>query len=981
MGVLGDAIAAYAGVASGQTTAQEAARGLGKDQPSEDYLIELLTLIEKSQGRSSSIVNNMNTVEERRIRSNLDAQLTYQKSLQDQLEGIRDRTSADYNEARSEYNEIVRAENDRIEDLIQQRTNSNTRAMGILSGAGNTQDQWIQLVGFLATDGSALTDLEKYTTMNAWTSVSGGNPDFMDMEAFNNGDLEAVREHLSQNGLEGSQLSRAMSFVENAQSPFIGLRNAQQRAEETRQAAEDLLNPPPGTSSTDIEQRLNTIRGNIETDLSSTDPITGLTQARAEIEFGSIKESLDMLEEQSRFRDDLRARTGEDSDALRRGVGDRLSNPDFQQWASDRGYNVGYKNSEGTYIPGRQDEIAILAFARESRRDLHSYGIISEGTGSFIEIPHPDGGTVGVNAYRIPNLDRQGDLTVEKMEELGFTVFENDDGSVNIDHPRLGSIARNLTPSVTSKPRTIVVERATTHARRVQTQPGMIEVIMPPDGRIVVMDPDDIVQTVGPVEGRKREIFLGQSRTARGRMNRLDNFLERLVGRGIIDPESEEIQEYSEGTTAARLPRWQRRRVEQEQELDDVLGSPEQEQVAPPGEVASTEPARALRLPNGRSIYQRANGDFVTPGGRVIAQTQDDGSPNPQWSQMQDQTGQASWEDVPEQEVSQFVSFADEVRATETPTLTERDQFELPGVPSDTPTLTRAPARTVTLPNGSVVTQRANGDFVLPGGGVLSLRQEDGKSPNPNWIRLNNQLEGSPWEGEDPFSAQGIDFPFSDQEMATMTTVLDTDLPEPGEPDGLPGDTELQPASREWTAPWGDGEVVYAQNEAGDITYTDPDTGDTKTVTAESNPSAHSAILNQKDLIRRRRAEYVDSQRSIETDPKTSISEEYRPSPVEVPTVEPEPLEIEEPVSTPRPEVPNLTPLRDISKPLEVPSVEPEPLEMATPTTERAPTRAETPATPKADDRQPQRRLMGMFNRETPLFQNLRNRRDKKNGK
>ena len=950
MGILGDAIAAYAQVGSGQVSPQAAVDAMGLTPDENKMMVNLLEMQRLSLRDSGTLSSDLNSAQSRERMSLLDAQVTFHNNLQGHLESIQGLNADNWNQAQDRVIELQKSINHRDAELAKIPNNINQAAIqNMRRSTTGINGQWKAITGFLGTDGQGLTDGQLYATLERFRASE--NQDFLP-ENWQTKPWPEIEEHLTQQNVDVSLISRIRNAVDRAQGTHTQLEIARQSVEDTQTALDAIDTDPSAFDPTSTQAQINNLQANINNMLLQGDPTTGLNAQSAIQEQGLMQQSIDLLAEQVAYRDRLAAASPEQQSSLNRGLGALVTKPQFQQWAKDNGYRVGAEVG-GQYVPGRQDQLAVLAFRQEFLRGMHEYGLSGGRTGEILEIPVPG----QEQKYSVDGEMLTRSEIEERYPNRDITV--TDSGQIRVGLPEVfgdEDPSETVTPSADGLPtampdrvrlfdaaplETIQVERARANAARILDDPNKIEVFI--DGEIQIIDPDVVIRTVDAPEGADEA---PEQISRRGIISRIKGLLEN---QGLLSQDT------------------------QLDETDTALVAE-----AAPAEVAPAEPARALRLPNGRSIYQRANGDFVTPGGRVISQTQDDGSPNPQWAQLQDQTGQASWEDVPEQEVSQFVAFADEVRATETPTLTERDQFELPGVPSDTPTLTRAPARTVTLPNGSVVTQRANGDFVLPGGGVISLRQEDGKSPNPNWIRLNNQLEGSPWEGEDPFSAQGIDFPFSDQEMATMTTVLDTDLPEPGEPDGLPGDTELQPASRECTAPWGDGEVVYTQNEAGDITYTNPDTGETKTVTAESNPSAHSAILSQKDLIRRRRAEYVDSQRSIETDPKTRISEEYRPSPLEVLPVEPEPLEIEEPVSTPRPEVPNLTPLRDIPKPLEVPTVEPEPLEMASgEPTAVVPTEMASPT----DDRQPQRRLMGMFNRETPLFQNLRNRRDKKNGK
>jgi hypothetical protein len=940
MGILGDAIAAYAQVGSGQVSPQAAVDGMGLTPDENKMMVNLLEMQRLSLRDSGTLSSDLNSAQSRERMSLLDAQVTFHNNLQGHLESIQGLNADNWNQAQDRVVELQKSINQRDAELAKIPNNINQSAIqNMRRSTAGINGQWAAITGFLGTDGQGLTDGQLYATLERWRASE--NQDFLP-ENWQTKPWPEIEEHLTQQNVDASLRSRIRNAVDRAQGTHTQLEIARQSVQDTQTALDAIDTDPSAFDPTSTQAQINDLQANINNMLLQGDPTTGLNAQSAIQEQGLMQQSIDLLAEQVAYRDRLAAASPEQQSSLNRGLGALVTKPQFQQWAKDNGYRVGVEVG-GQYVPGRQDQLAVLAFRQEFLRGMHEYGLSGGRTGEILEIPVPgqeqkysvDGEMLTRSEIeeRYPN----GNVTVTDSGQIRVglpEVFGDEDPAETTasSDPGLPTTMPDRVRLFDAAPlETIQVERARANAARILDDPNKIEVFI--DGEIQIIDPDVVIRTVETLDDEAPEQI-----SRRGIISRIKGLLEN---QGLLSQDTQ-LDETDTALVAEAAPA----------------------EVAPPAEVASTEPARAIRQNGNIVLYQRANGDYVTRTGTVIPQQDPDGGTNPQWEQMTatDSISQAEWEEVP------------------------REQFEMPGVPSNIPPLSRSPTPTRTaMHEGNLVSQLQNGDYVLPNGTTLSLRLEDGKTPNPLWVQFHTMATELAWEGEDPFSAQGIDFPFSDQEMATMTTVLDTDLPEPGEPDGLPGDTELQPASREertqWTAAWGDGEVVYTQNEAGDITYTDPDTGNTETVTAESNPGAHSEILNQKDLIRQRRAEYVDSQRSIETDPKTSISEEYRPSPLEVPTVEPEPLEIEEPVSTPRPEVPNLTPLRDIPKPLEVPSVEPEPLEMATPTTERAPTRAKTPATPKADDRQPQRRLMGMFNRETPLFQNLRNRRDKKNGK
>ena len=952
MGILGDAIAAFAQVGSGQVSPEAAAAGIGGLNPEENKtMIQLLEMQRASLRDSGTLSSDLNSTQSRERMSLLDAQVTFHNNLQGHLEAIQGLNADNWNQAQDRVVELQKSINQRDAELAKIPHNISQSAINAMlrpSVGSSVTNQWIALNGFLGTDGRALTDSQVYATLERFRSSE--NQSFLP-DGWQSKPWHEIDAFLAQAGVDDTIRFSIQSSVSRAQGVHSQLQIAHQSVQET-QAALEAINTEPGSfDPASTQGQIDTLEANINGMLLEGDPATGLTAQSAVQEQGMMQQSIDLLAEQIAYRERLTAASPEQQNSLNRGLGALVTKPQFQQWAKDNGYSVGLELG-GQYVPGRQDQLAVLAFRQEHFRGMHEYGLSGGRTGEILEIPVPgqeqkysvDGELLTRSEIeeRYPNRDitigKSGGLRVGLPAEFG-----DEDPTETPDlsgGDRLVATAPERVRLFDAAPlETIQVERARANAARILDDPNKIEVFI--DGEIHIIDPDVVIRTVETLDDESPEHI-----SRRGIISRIKGL---LGNRGLL-PE----------------------------QLDEADAALVAEAEAPPSEVAPAEPTRAIRQNGNIVLYQRANGDYVTRTGTVIPQQDPDGGTNPQWERMStaDSVTQAEWEDVPDE----LTYLAAATRP--------REQFELPGVPSNIHLLSRSPTPTRTaMHEGGLISQLQNGDYVLPNGTVFSLRLEDGKTPNPRWVEFHNAATELAWEGEDPFSARGIDFPFSDQEMATMTTILDTDLPERGEPDGLPGDTELQPASREertqWTAPWGDGEVVYTQNYAsggqiwGDITYTDPDTGDTKTVTAESPPGAYLKILEQKDLIMQRRADYADSQRSIKTDPKTSISEEYRPSPLEVPTVEPEPLEIEEPVSTPRPEVPNLTPLRDIPKPLEVPSVEPEPLEMASgEPTAVVPTEMASPT----DDRQSQRRLMGMFNREPQLFQNLRNRRNKKNG-
>ena len=567
MGILADALSAYAGVASGQLSPGQAVSGLGLQGQSASEMMAIYELVERSQRSSGELAARLNTAEARERQTVIDAQVRYHNDLLDHNQALADINAANWRASRQRLSEMRRAVLQRKAEMSDARSNAHNGAMTRLRESGtSTAGQWANLVGYLSIHGESLSDIQLFATISQW-SQDTGNPDFMDMEALRHGDTAAIKQHLQDQQIPPSQWPAILAATGRAHTSYSAVVEVENEAA----AAEEALNAfnDPAINDAGVSAALQTARSSIDNLLGMSDPTTMMTGTEAITAQGSYQRSFDLLAEQAALRDRLLSDDATGGMRLRNAVGSMISDPEFQQWARDNGFNVGFPAPDGQYIPGRQDEVAILAWRRELNRGMHRYGPVGGSTGHFIEIPDPAGGTVGGTYYRIPGLEsRQGELTIDEIKELGLTVEENDDGTINLSHPRLDmSQAQNLAPSSTSRPRTIEVERARVNAARMHTNPGMVEVFMPPDGRIVVISQDDIIQTVRDGSRDPRMPRSEYNRTAMSRRNRL---FSRLINEGIVDPETGEVHEYGEYSNEKPYPRWVQRAIAQREGLSDA---------------------------------------------------------------------------------------------------------------------------------------------------------------------------------------------------------------------------------------------------------------------------------------------------------------------------------------------------------------------------------------------------------------------------
>jgi hypothetical protein len=567
MGILSNAIIASAGVSSGQLSAQEAAGSLGLSGEQHDRMVDLFEAEERSLRASGSLSADLNSVQSRERRALLDAQVAYHNDLQSHLESVNDLNADNWNKAQDRWVDISTSLDKRDADLAKARSNVNNAAIDKIRGAGSSvSGQWTQLTGYLGIDGKALNDSQLFATLNSWRSQEG-NENFLPAD-WKTASSASIRAHLA-NHLTPGQVNAAMNSVSRAKNTYNQIIIAEEQVAQTRATLTEIQQGGGDFDTTETQNQLNKLRGQLDQMLVAGDPTTGITAQNAIQEHGAMMKGFELLKEQEEYRRKLNAASPSERDSMNKGLGGFISKPAFQKWAEDNGFKVGYAVN-GSYFPGKHDQLAVLAFRQEDMRGMHRYGISGGRTGEVLEI------RVGGTPVQMYDVDgTMMTLAQVQAQYPDQTVSVNESGQLTID--RWGEShdftddpnVDGLYPGTTPGPRvfekgpmtateTVVVERARMNATRMMKDPGKIEVFMP-DGTIRVIEPDDVVQTI---RDPSTEASMSEQQRRESRMRRRSRLWNRLVNSGLIDQIDEEDYMIDPDIDAGTMSRRDARRAE-----------------------------------------------------------------------------------------------------------------------------------------------------------------------------------------------------------------------------------------------------------------------------------------------------------------------------------------------------------------------------------------------------------------------------------
>ncbi len=558
MGILGDAIAAFAQVSSGQSSAEEAVGSLGLSGSQHDRMVDLFEMEERSLRASGTLSADLNSVQSRERRALLDAQIEYHNDLQSHLESINDLNATNWNEAQDRWLKINESLAKRDAELAKARNNvSNSAIRTIEQGGTSTASQWSQLTGYLGIDGKALNDTQLYATLETWRTT-GGNQNFLpsNWQTMSN---EALRQHLDTQQLTDGQITSAMNTISRAKGTYSQIVIAEQQVIQTRAALDALQDGDGDFNSVATQEQLNNLRGQLDQMLVEGDPTTGLTAQGAIQAQGAMQTSFELLDEQEAFRERLNQVSPSERSNVNNGIAALLAKPEFQQWAKDNGIPIGISR-DGRYVPRSTDHLAVLAFRREELRGMHRYGGSGGRTGEVLEI------RVGDAPAQMYDVNGEMMTRVQAQAQFpGQTVTVNEAGQLVVtstDDPGVDGLAppqdRVFEKGPMTAAETVVVERARANAARIMDDPGKIEVFMP-DGTIRVIDPDNVVQTL---RDPSTEASLPEELRRDSRMRRGSRLWNRLVNSGLIDQLDDEDYLIDPDIDAGTMSRRDARRAE-----------------------------------------------------------------------------------------------------------------------------------------------------------------------------------------------------------------------------------------------------------------------------------------------------------------------------------------------------------------------------------------------------------------------------------
>jgi hypothetical protein len=916
MGILSDAIVAFAGVSSGQSSAQEAVGSLGLSGEQHDRMVDLFEAEERSLRSSGTLSADLNSVQSRERRALLDAQVAYHNDLQSHLESVNDLNADNWNKAQDRWVDIRTSLDKRDTDLTKARSNVNQAAINQIrrDGGSSVAGQWTQLTGYLGIDGKALNDTQLYSTIETWRSL---NPNFLP-ENWQTASNEAIQNHLIGQQMTAGQVTAVMNSVSRAKSTYSQIVIAEDQVAQTRATLDALQAGGGDFDTTETQAQLNKLRGQLDQMLVEGDPTTGLTAQDAIQQQGAMLKGFELLDEQEAFRARLNAASPSERSTVNNGIAALLAKPEFQQWAKDNGIPIGISR-DGRYVPRSTDHLAVLAFRREELRGMHRYGGSGGRTGEVLEI------RVGGAPVQMYNVD--GTMMTQAQAQAQYpdqTVSVNESGQLTI------TIAEDpidgMYPTTDLKPRvfekgpmtateTVVVERARANAARMMQDPGKIEVFMP-DGTIRVIEPDDVVQTI---RDPSTEASMSEQQRRDSRMRGRSRLWNRLVNSGLIDQLDDEDYMIEQNIDAGTMSRRDARRAERaaldmtdaereaQARLDsvgaDVSTLPEEDAPVDISDeaqdvetleqlederISASERAQARDvdpqspqvftsaadqphiIPAGQGRFIR-RGNYDEDGVWVPGLRDSDGNflyeihavPGLDWEEM----GSNTWQANITSDMAQYGTVQSRFPATLEPEPAAELEPEGPRV-----------ARTTTLVyHGQDVPleQNSDGSFTFypdPEGEGTNVPARDAEGQlNPAWNNLQTRTEDFSWEGDNPLSAQDLEI---------MRAPVPVGTP-PGSPFELPGVPDISPP-----------------------------------------PAPEPAVS-----------------RSVSPPPAGEYSAEVKPQ-TKIPTTPKDDLQLEMPAPIAEPELGK------------IPTMDKE----------------------AEEDRQSRRRLMNMFDRETPLFQRLRNR-------
>ena len=916
MGILGDAIAAFAQVGAGQSSAEEAVGSLGLSGSQHDRMVDLFEMEERSLRASGTLSADLNSVQSRERRALLDAQIAYHNDLQSHLESINDLNANNWNEAQDRWVKINDSLNKREADLAKARNNISQSAINQMRapGVGGTAGQWSALVGYLGIDGKALNDSQLFATIERWRT-EGGNANFLP-EDWKTASNESIRAHLIASGLSQGQATSAMNAVSRAKGTYSQIVIAEEQVDQTRATLTEIQEGGGDFNSVATQEQLNKLRGQLDQMLVEGDPTTGITAQDAIQQKGAMQTSFELLDEQEAFRERLSQVSPSERSNVHNGIAALLAKPEFQQWAKDNGIPIGISR-DGRYVPRSTDHLAVLAFRREELRGMHRYGGSGGRTGEVLEIRVGD---APVQMY-----DVNGEMMTRVQAQaqfLGQTVTVNEVGQLVVtstDDPGVDGLAppqdRVFEKGPMTAAETVVVERARANAARIMDDPGKIEVFMP-DGTIRVIDPDSVVQTI---RDPSTEASMPEELRRDSRMRGRSRLWNRLVNSGLIDQLDEEDYLIEQDIDVGTMSRRDARRAEREA-LDmtraereaqarlesadfDISTLPEEDapvDVSDEAQEAETlEQLEAERISASREVQARdedpqspqvftpaADQPHIMPAGqgRFFRRGNYDADGN--WVPgLRDSEGNFTYEihAVPSLDWEEMGSDTRQGQITSDMAQYGTIQSRFPATLEPEPAAEPAPegprvARTTTTVfNGQEVLleQNSDGSFTFypdPEGEGTNVPARDAEGQrNPAWSNIQTRTENLSWEGDNPLSVQDLEI---------MRAPVPVGTP-PGSTFELPGVPDVSPP-----------------------------------------PAPEPAVS-----------------RSVSPPPAGELSAEVKPQ-TKVPASPKGDLQLEMPAPIAEPELGK------------IPTMDKE----------------------AEEDRQSRRRLMNMFDRETPLFQRLRNR-------
>lgn len=226
------------------------------------------------------------------------------------------------------------------------------------------------------------------------------------------------------------QATQVKNFIESAQQSQAGLISAARGIQNASGELEATISAGAPLNAASFKKQLTDATKRFETSLPTEGQISAdLRAAEAEdTEYQRLLQESDMLK---------RAAFQPGNEGLRTRMGRLVADPEFRRWAEDNGYELGQaqvtEDGRVLYVPGRQDERAMVRFAYQARTGKQSpIPFAGRSTGELVKVTFTneaerqrvlEASDLGNNRYAI---DKDGNVVTPEVyartsREMGFS--------------------------------------------------------------------------------------------------------------------------------------------------------------------------------------------------------------------------------------------------------------------------------------------------------------------------------------------------------------------------------------------------------------------------------------------------------------------------------------------------------------------------------------------------------------------------------